>query len=118
MGATGAMNTAMLLLPRMIVLEGVDGSGKSTLATKLAALYRHIIPDLPLFADSFPGSVPGSLGEWVYRFHHGRAADAPTPISVAPPALQLLHVAAHVDAVLRHIAPTLAAGGNVILDRY
>ena len=112
------MNAPVPLSARLIVFEGVDGSGKTTLAAKLAAHYRRIAPDLPLYADSFPGSLPGSLGEWVYRFHHGRVVDAPIPSSVAPPALQLLHVAAHVDAVLRQIAPTLAAGGNVILDRY
>jgi thymidylate kinase len=36
---------------------------------------------------------------------------------IAPPSLQLLHVAAHVDAIASWIAPALE-GGCVILDRY
>jgi thymidylate kinase len=36
---------------------------------------------------------------------------------IVPPALQLLHVAAHVDAIASWIAPTLEHG-CVILDRY
>lgn len=105
-------------LPRFVVFEGVDGSGKTTLARALAQHYRSIAPGENLYANSFPGSVPGTLGEWVYRLHHNKAVDAPSPGSIAPPALQLLHVAAHVDAILTHIAPTLTGKGCVILDRY
>lgn len=104
--------------PRFVIFEGVDGSGKTTLARALAAYYRELAPETPLYADNFPGSRPGTLGEWVYRLHHGRTTDAPSPRDIAPPALQLLHVAAHVDLILTHIGPTLRAGGCVILDRY
>lgn len=105
-------------LPRFVVLEGVDGSGKTTLITALSKYYRQIFSNVPLYADAFPGSHPGTLGEWVYRFHHNRVSHAPSTAKVAPPALQLLHVAAHVDTILTSITPTLAAGGNVLLDRY
>lgn len=103
---------------RLIVFEGVDGAGKTTLHRALAEYYRCQYPDAPLYADSFPGSVPGSLGEWVYRFHHSRTSEGPQLEDVAPAALQLLHVAAHVDLIQRHIAPTLNAAGVVLLDRY
>lgn len=105
-------------LPPLVVFEGVDGTGKSTLAHALAHYYREIAPRTPILSDSFPGSRPGSLGEWVYRVHHGQAPGMPPPESIHPAALQLLHVAAHVDAVERSIAPTLHVNGMVILDRY
>lgn len=104
--------------PRLIVFEGVDGAGKTTLHRALAAYFRQQYPGIELYADVFPGSVPGTLGEWVYRFHHGRASDGPRAEEVSPAALQLLHVAAHVDLIQRRIAPTLRAGGVVLLDRY
>jgi thymidylate kinase len=104
-------------LPHLVVFEGVDGTGKTTFAQALKRYYRSVAPTAPLYAGAFPGSSPGSLGEWVYRLHHGRASDL-SPRSIAPPALQLLHVASHVDAIIAHIAPTLQADGYVILDRY
>lgn len=108
----------VLALPKFVVFEGVDGSGKTTLAHALTAYYRQKIPRTLLYANAFPGSTRGTLGEWVYRLHHGKATDAPLPDQIAPAALQLLHVAAHVDAILAHIGPALLSGGNVILDRY
>jgi thymidylate kinase len=71
-----------------------------------------------LYTGAFPGSVPGTLGEWVYRLHHHQAIGDLSPKSIAPAALQLLHVAAHVDTILTHIVPILQADGYIILDRY
>lgn len=104
--------------PRLIVFEGVDGAGKTTLHRALAEYFRRRYPGIPLYADAFPGSVPGTLGEWVYRFHHGEEIGSLTAEQVAPPALQLLHIAAQVDLIERRIGPTLRAGGVVLLDRY
>lgn len=103
--------------PHFVVFEGVDGAGKTTLAGALAEYYRVLAPGASFYAGAFPGSSPGTLGEWVYRLHHGQFAEL-SPAQVSPPALQLLHVAAHVDTVLGRIAPTLRAGGRVVLDRY
>jgi thymidylate kinase len=104
--------------PRFVVFEGVDGVGKSTLATALTRYYAATMPAVPVYHSSFPGSEPGTLGAWVYRFHHNDAVDAPSPASVAPPALQLLHVAAHVDAITTRLVPAFHHGSTVILDRY
>jgi len=101
-----------------VVFEGVDGSGKTTMAGALAKYYKDFAPDTPLYVDNFPGSIPGTLGEWVYRLHHNRLTDNLSPENIAPPALQLLHVAAHIDTILERVAPTFEQHGNVILDRY
>ena len=107
-----------IALPQFVVFEGVDGSGKTTLFKRLVKYYEMFSNQLPLYADSFPGSLPGTLGEWVYRIHHNKAADGPASEDIAPPALQMLHVAAHIDTILTRIAPILSKGGFVILDRY
>lgn len=104
--------------PRFIVFEGVDGSGKTALFKLLAAYYGQFFSNVPLYTDLFPGSHQGTLGEWVYRFHRNRVTRAPSTAKVTQPALQLMHVAAHVDTIISRIAPTLQAGGNVVLDRY
>ena len=105
-------------LAHFVIFEGVDGAGKTTLTQALRRYYQRVVQDKPLYVDNFPGSLPGTLGEWVYRLHHARTLDGLSPAQMAPPALQLLHVAAHVDTILNRIAPTLAQGGYVILDRY
>lgn len=103
-------------VPRFIVFEGVDGVGKSTLSHALSKYYERQLPGSSTVHGSFPGSLPGSLGEWVYRFHHGQVTE-PNLKSVAPEALQLLHIAAHVDGIRQWIRPALQ-NGNLILDRY
>ncbi len=105
-------------VPRFVVFEGVDGSGKTTLAQALARYYTSINPAVHLYHGSFPGADAGTLGEWVYRLHHDKAMDAPAVATIAPPALQLLHVAAHLDAVITRLTPIFQRGGSVILDRY
>ena len=102
--------------PKLVVFEGVDGVGKSTLADALERYYRRVFPWLRVFSGAFPGASLGTLGEWVYRLHHAEI-EGLRPESIAPPALQLLHVAAHVDGILSWIAPALE-DGHVILDRY
>lgn len=105
-------------LPRLVIFEGVDGCGKTTLGRLLASYYASVAPALSLYHGAFPGNHPGTLGEWVYRLHHNRVTDAPAPAMIAPPALQLLHVAAHVDAIQSRLTPVFNRGGAVILDRY
>ena len=66
-------------------------------------------------ALAFPGDEPGSLGKFVYDIHHGNLEGVSSP-SAAP--LQLLHVAAHLDAIERLIRPAIDSGTTVLLDRY
>jgi len=102
--------------PKFVIFEGIDGVGKSTLAKALAAYCERLFPQESISHGSFPGARPGSLGEWVYRLHHAQVAEL-QPESIVPPALQLLHVAAHVDGIQSWIGPALDKG-TVILDRY
>jgi thymidylate kinase len=105
-------------LPQIVIFEGVDGTGKTTLVNALANYYRKSAPDTLLYADSLPGSIPGTVGKWIYRLHDEKAIDTPPLEGIAPPALQLLHIAAHVDTILNRIRPILAHKGNIILDRF
>lgn len=65
---------------------------------------------------SFPGREPGTLGAEVYDLHHrsrerGLAA-------IHPASLQLLHIAAHIDAMETRILPALRQGTHIVLDRF
>lgn len=96
------------------VFEGVDGVGKSTLSA--AVKTRLTEEGVRVALRSFPGRDPGTLGELVYRLHHDSAAIGVQ--SITSTALQLLHVAAHLDAIEREIDPLVESGAVVLLDRY
>ena len=98
----------------LIVFEGPDGVGKSTLAAKLTDRLRET--GVPCKHVAFPGRQPGSLGRLVYDLHH----DAPGfgLNEFTPTSLQMLHIAAHVDAIEGDILPALRAGTWVVLDRF
>ncbi len=104
----------MITSGQLIVCEGPDGVGKSAIAAKLAASLR--MSHLPCVSLAFPGNDPNTLGHLIYRIHHS-PKDVGV-IGIAPGALQILHVAAHADAIESAILPRLAAGESVILDRY
>ena len=99
---------------RLIVFEGPDGVGKSTLAEHLTSRLHET--GVPCEHLAFPGRQPGSLGRLVYDLHH----DAPGLGlgEVNPTSLQLLHIAAHVDAIEGHILSALRAGTWIVLDRF
>lgn len=103
------------MLPgRLFVIEGPDGVGKSTLSRALAdhlTTHGHELLHL-----SFPGKIPGTLGELVYRVHHEEGPQRIEGMSLL--AKQALHVAAHIDAIDRQILPALKRGHTVLLDRY
>ena len=99
---------------RLIVFEGPDGVGKSTLAEQLTDRLRDT--GVPCEHLAFPGREPGSLGRLVYDLHH----DAPGLGlgEVNPTSLQMLHIAAHIDAIEGNILRALRAGTWVVLDRF
>jgi phosphopantetheine--protein transferase-like protein len=99
---------------RLYVVEGPDGVGKSTLA---AAFFQQLQAiGVPCELMAFPGKERGTLGEHVYRLHHQPSSFGID--SIDPTSLQVLHVAAHIDALERRIKPALAAGTTIVLDRY
>ena len=56
--------------PRVVVFEGVDGTGKTTFARALGRYYQQLFPTATVLQEAFPGSRPGTLGNWVYQLHH------------------------------------------------
>ena len=98
----------------LIVFEGPDGVGKSTLAGKLTIRLRE--EGVPCMHVAFPGRQPGSLGHLVYDVHHDARSFGLHEVS--PTSLQMLHIAAHVDAIERDILPALRAGTWVVLERF
>ena len=99
---------------KLIVFEGPDGAGKSTLAEQLTSQLR----DAGVACEhlAFPGKRAGSLGRLVYDLHHD--AEDFGLYDVNPTSLQLLHIAAHVDAIEGAILPALSAGTWIVLDRF
>ncbi|WP_237757819.1 nucleotide kinase domain-containing protein [Anaeromyxobacter sp. PSR-1] len=96
------------------MFEGADGAGKTTLSQAFANLLRAL--GRPCEWMSFPGSDEGTLGGEVYALHHrllGRTAGNSNPTSI-----QVLHIAAHIDAIERRILPALHQGRDVVLDRF
>ena len=99
---------------QLFIFEGPDGTGKTTLSHRLVEWFssqgqraRYV---------SSPGYVEGSLGEHVYRIHHH-----PEQFGLhepAPTAKQLLHVAAHIDALHSFIIPALESGETIVMDRF
>lgn len=99
---------------KLIVFEGPDGVGKSTLATGLAEKLNRGGITCKYF--SFPGKESGTLGRLVYDVHHNPKNFG--VIGLDPTSMQMLHIAAHVDAIERTIKPLIRNGQHVVLDRY
>lgn len=99
---------------RLFVFEGPDGIGKTELSNRL---HEHLMSrGIPCESFSFPGKDEGSLGRIVYELHHRSARLAVK--SINPTSLQLLHIAAHIDAIESRILPLLASGKTLVLDRF
>jgi len=99
---------------RLIVFEGPDGVGKTTLAKALVEELTRRGTRCDYF--SFPGRNPGTLGRLVYEVHHNPGKFDIHHID--PTSLQVLHIAAHLDAIKGRILPALKEGRTVILDRF
>jgi thymidylate kinase len=104
----------MAKIGKLFVFEGPDGCGKTALSRAFAENLKAAGIDAEWV--SFPGQEPGTLGKHVYEIHH----DASTfgVKAVNPTSLQLLHIAAHIDAIETRIIPALKKGRYVVLDRF
>lgn len=100
---------------RLIVLEGPDAAGKSSLVESVAVKLKEG-NGAPVDVLSFPGRTSGTLGAHVYELHHDAQRFGITRLPAI--SLQLLHVAAHLDAIEADIRPRVHAGHIVLLDRY
>lgn len=99
---------------RLIVIEGPDGVGKTTLANALVDELTQQGIGCEYF--SFPGKDPGTLGHLIYEVHHN-----PKKFDIRnmnPTSKQVLHIAAHVDAIKGRILPALEQGRTIVLDRF
>src|SRR5436190_23476933 len=99
---------------QLFVVEGPDESGKTTLSAVLAKHLSGGGAQVELFA--FPGQEEGTLGHLVHKLHHEPAAVGIQALTTS--SLQLLHIAAHVDAIESRIIPALKSGRTVVLDRF
>lgn len=99
---------------KLYVFEGSDGVGKSELSRRFAAMLEQ--RGVPVKLLSFPGRDEATIGKLVYDFHH--APHAFGVARVSPVSLQIMHIAAHVDAIEAVIVPTLRQGISVVLDRF
>lgn len=98
----------------VFVFEGPDGVGKTTLVgivQKLLAKSKESV-----LVASFPGRGAGTLGAHIYDLHH--CPSDYSVLSLSPDALQILHIAAHVDTIQTVIRPHVEKGGILLLDRY
>jgi thymidylate kinase len=99
---------------KLYVFEGPDGVGKSELSRRFTTMLEQQGTLVKLL--SFPGRDEATLGKLVYDFHH--APQAFGVARVSPSSLQLMHIAAHVDAIEGVILPALRQGISVVLDRF
>jgi len=93
---------------RLITVEGLDGAGKTTLVAGLLPALRE--RGVRVEALREPGGV--ALAERI------RALVADPTLSPAPRAEALLYAAARAQLVEERLAPLLAAGSWVLLDRF
>lgn len=93
---------------RLITVEGLDGAGKSTLAVALVDALRAGGADVELLRE--PGGV--LLAERI------RTLVKDPALPCGPRAEALLYAAARAQLVEETLAPTLASGRTVLLDRF
>lgn len=99
---------------KLFIFEGPDESGKTTLSRAFVNYLRAKGVECKYF--SYPGNEIGTIGSLVYRIHHDpNSLDVQ---SITPTSLQILHIAAHIDAIEARILPALNTDTTVVLDRF
>jgi thymidylate kinase len=99
---------------KFLVFEGGDGSGKSSLISQLEKYIRVQFPETNIMRAAFPGNEKGTLGELIYAIHHGELTDIRKPNETA---MQVLHMAAHIDQIETSFRVHFESGGSILLDR-
>jgi len=99
---------------RLVIFEGIDHVGKSTISAEVFEELKR--RGVPCAHYSFPGKKDGTLGKIVYDIHHDKGGIPAAEVN--PVSLQILHIAAHIDALTRDILPDVRAGKTVVLDRF
>jgi dTMP kinase len=106
-------NGASIMPPLFIVLEGIDGSGTTTQLDRLAQHLRE--RGRPALATREPSEGPvGRLLREALLGQHRDTRGAP----IDGRAMALLFAADRRDHLVREIEPALAAGMDVVADRY
>jgi dTMP kinase len=100
---------------RFLVLEGLDGAGTTTQAARLCDALRRAGRQVHLTAEPSGGPI-GALIRQVLRGRIGGGAGGREPFD--PRALALLFAADRLDHGDVEIAPKLAAGIDVVCDRF
>jgi dTMP kinase len=98
---------------RLIVLEGIDGAGTTTQTELLAAHLRGRGRRALATREPSDGPVGRLLREMLLGQHRTASGEP-----VAGATMALLFAADRVDHLQREIEPALAAGGDVVTDRY
>ena len=93
---------------RLITIEGLDGAGKTTLAEGLIAALRERGIEVELLRE--PGGVAAS--------ERLRDLVKDPALHIAPRAEALIYAAARAQLVAERVAPLLAGGTWVLLDRF
>ena len=102
---------------RFLVLEGLDGAGTTTQAQRLVAWMREQGRKVHHTAEPSGGPV-GALVRQVLTRRIAGASAAPSAAGFDAAALALLFAADRLDHVAVEIAPRLAAGVDVVSDRF
>lgn len=98
----------------LFVFEGPDEVGKTSIIKNICTELKR--KKYKVKIHSFPGNISGTLGKHINKLHHYPNKFNISSINAA--SLQILHLAAHIDCIIRFIMPDLNSDSIVLLDRY